>query len=98
MKITWTSRYSDTLEDDEFGRWGVVGLTGNKKLGMEHGMPCVFEVVWIKKLKHPATKEFLEKFIVHPQFPYKGKHSFDSLEEAKAAVQLWFDWFMKNSK
>lgn len=99
MKITWTSRYSDTLEDDEFGRWGVVGLTGDfSGMGFKNGMPAVFEIAWIKKLKHPETKEFLDKFIVHPKFPYKGKHSFDSLEEAKAAIQLNLDWFIKCSK
>lgn len=98
VKILWDYRYSSTMDDDDMGRWGRVAYAGEiSGSGFIGDKVAQFEIAWIKKLNDPKTNKFLNKFVVHPQFPYpNGEYIFDTLEEAKKEVDKNFNWFIKN--
>jgi len=80
--ITWTNRYSDTMEDDKFGRWARIAYVGE---GLDS-----MEVAWIRKLEF---KEYKFKFVVEFNFPRKGEITFKTLEEAKEQVRIDLEHF-----
>jgi len=92
--VTWRSRYSDSINDDKFGRWGMVAYSGSDKV-FSKGKVCRWEIAWIKKMKNEEG-EFMNRFTISPEFPYRGKYSFETLEEAQKEVEIYFKWFIKN--
>lgn len=75
IKIRWINRYSETIEDDEFGRWAIVGYAGIANKIFLDDKPCNYEIVWIKKV--------MDKFFLHYQFPCSSNILFDTIEECK---------------
>jgi len=95
VKIEWTSRYSSTMENDKMGRWARVAYAGRFDKIFMRGKPVRWEIAWIKKLTDPRTGEWHNKlFVVHPSFPYNGKHTFKTLAAAKRAVNNEFNRFI----
>lgn len=88
-QIKWSNRYSDTLEDDKFGRWAVVGYTGNFKKVDE-----TYQICWISKVN---IYEDI-RFQIKADFPFKGKFIHTDLDEAKKEVELYFSKFIKSVK
>ena len=93
MMITWTNRYSDTMEDDKFGRWARIAYVGT-------GIDCV-ELAWIRKIPayrfNKKVQEDLKGldfiFVVEFNFPRKGKITFTTLDEAKEQVRIDLEHF-----
>ena len=98
VPVRFAARYSDTLSDDEFGRWGIVAYAGKFLNGPFHnGRVASWEIAWIKKLNDIETGLFTGKFIVHPSFPYHGLFLVESIEQAKKEIEKEFTWFVKMS-
>ena len=98
VKILWDERYSLTMDNDDIGRWARVAYAGKLKgSGFYKGNVVQYEIAWITKLNDPKTNEFLNKFVVHPNFPYPcAEYVFDTLEEAKKVLHTEFKRFVKN--
>lgn len=93
-KIQWLPRYSSDMNDDDMGRWARVAYAGKLEgVSFCRGKVCRWEIAWIKKCPVPKTKKI--KFVVNPQYPYTGKYSFDTLEDAQNEVEVTFRWFIK---
>jgi len=98
VPVRFAARYSDTLSDDKFGRWGIVAYAGKFHNGPFHnGRVASWEIAWIKKLNDMETGLFTGKFIVHPSFPYHGLFLAESIEQAKKEIEKEFTWFVKMS-
>jgi hypothetical protein len=97
IDVSWRPRYSSNMDDDDIGRWARVAYAGFTKdnFPFKDGMVTVWEIAWIKKLKDPTTKEPLGRFIISPDFPFKGTHIFVTLEDAQAEVEKHFRHFIK---
>lgn len=91
IKITWINRYSDTLQDDDMGRWGITANVGDFSKVLTHNYPTTAELGWIKKV-YVATKTH---FIFHPNFPFKSKPVYKTVEECKQDVEDQFNHFIK---
>jgi hypothetical protein len=81
--ITWTNRYSDTMEDDKFGRWARVACIGEGLNSME--------VAWVRKFTSQDNPE--DKFYIQRLFPSNGYTIFKTLEEAKEQVRIDLEHF-----
>lgn len=91
--IIWDKRYSDTMEDDEQGRWARVAHVGNNNI-WEKGRIANFEIAWIRKVNENSFG--LTGFVVKTEFPFKGNLVHETLEEAMTAVEDSFEWFIKS--
>lgn len=90
--LTWQTRYSDTMEDDNKGRWARVAYAGDHKKALIDGKICYWEIAWITKLIDKGKLYFA----VHYMFPATiQNHLFDTLEHAKMEVEDSFKWFLK---
>lgn len=85
--VKWISRYSDTMEDDKFGRWARIAFVGK-------GIYAV-EIATIRKVTFP---EYKFSFIVDFTFPRRGEILFKTLEEAKKQVEEDLEIFIKLCK
>lgn len=95
--IKWSSRYSETMDDDKFGRWARIGYCGDFiNIFDKDGKPMLYEIAWIKKLKDPITEVFLNKFVISLSIPTKGELVFDKLEDAIKSVEESFNSFISN--
>lgn len=91
--VHWLPRYSETMEDDDTGRWARVAYAGkldNINLGFFRGKVCRWEIAWIKKL-HFNNKLY---FTISYKYPNNGKSMFDDLPKAKKEVEKTFRWFI----
>jgi hypothetical protein len=78
MKWIWASRYSDTDEPDEQGRWARVGYLEHRS-----GEPHLNkEIGWVRMM--PKTKEFVGYVAIGNSV--SGK--FKTLQEAKDFIEL----------
>ena len=94
--IAWLSRYSDTMEDDDMGRWARVAYAGkfDNGIGFYRNKVARFEIAWVKRIENPKDKNKYY-YSVSPDFPFKGKHVHDTLESAQKEVETHFRWFIK---
>jgi hypothetical protein len=81
--ITWTNRYSNTMEDDKFGRWARIAYVGE---GLDS-----MEVAWIRKFTSQDDSE--NKFYIQSLIPNNGYVIFKTLEEAKEQVRIDLEHF-----
>lgn len=92
IEIKWDNRYSDTMENDKQGRWARVANVG-KNVGkftntnIPGPNPNNWQIAWVKKCRG--------KFIVHTFFPVLTVGIFDTVDQAKAAVEKDFRWFIE---
>jgi len=94
-RVTWDNVYSHTMEPDSRGRWARIAFCGNALKTFTKPKIAHFQIAWVKKL---IVKEAdTGKFHVTYYFPTKEKTIFDTLEEAKAAVEKGFRYFIKMS-
>jgi hypothetical protein len=101
-KLVVTPRYSETLEDDNQGRWARVVYAGNLEASMEEGTIGEYEysrihhweVAWISKAKIRDGWDD-KKFLVNFRFPNNSKSVYDSLEQALEEVTKAFNHFVK---
>jgi hypothetical protein len=92
IKLLWLPRYSDTMEDDNLGRWARVCYAGNlSDDGFIDGKVSRWEIAWIKKV----LSSYGLKFVVDYQFPCNSTRIFDNVGDAKAEVERQFQWFIK---
>lgn len=82
--INWINRYSDTMEDDKFGRWARIAF-------ISEGINSL-EIAWIRKCKLLSEKEY--KFHIEFNFPRKGEYIFKTLKEAKKQVKEDLEQFI----
>jgi hypothetical protein len=91
-QIKWSFRYSDTMDDDNKGRWARIAYAGKfSGLGFYKNRVSVFQIAWITKLH---TEKGM-KFYVSYKFPSNSDCVFDDLPAAKKAVEKSFYWFLK---
>jgi|SRR5665647_321206 len=88
VEIKWVNRYSDTMEDDKQGRWARVAYAGRfNGFGFYRKKVSCWDIAWVKKCQ--------DKFTVHTHFPIVTTGVFDTVEQAKAAVEKDFRWFIE---
>lgn len=88
VEIKWSNRYSETMEDDKQGRWARVAYAGRLgNCGFTRGKVSYWQIAWVKKC--------MGKFTVHNYFPIIQTQVFDTLEQAKAAAEKDFRWFIE---
>ena len=83
VTITWINVYSDTMDDDELGRWAIRGYVGK---GMRS-----HPIAWIKKIPNHS------QLTVSAQFPYSGNYTFYTVDEAKIEVERVFNEFINDT-
>ena len=95
--ITWHSRYSDTMDNDDMGRWARIATIGSNNIWENHKL-ANFELAWIKKLSFTHIDGHnVSGFTVTTYFPSPAiKPMYDTLEQAMNDVEEQFKWFMKN--
>jgi hypothetical protein len=94
-KVTWINQYSDTMEPDRHGRWARVAYCGNPVNTLRKRKVAHFQIAWVKRLS--INEEWTGKFNVAYAFPTQEKVVFDTLDEAKAAVEKSFGYFIEMS-
>ena len=88
VNIIWSNRYSATMEDDKQGRWARVAYAGTKRnFGTIGKKVALWDIAWIKKCE--------DKFTVYNHFPIVTTGVFDTVDQAKAAVEKDFRWFIQ---
>ena len=90
--ITWDKRYSETMEDDKQGRWARIASVGSNNI-FEKGK-ANFQIAWIRKVNENSFG--LTGFVVTPEFPFRERMIYDTLEEAMTAVEKAFVFFIGN--
>lgn len=91
IRVEWASRYSDTMEDDDCGRWARVAYAGIfDEFGFVDGKASRWEIAWI--LKVPNVNKFQIKY----NFPSVQHVVYDDLEDVKKKVEENFNWFIKS--
>jgi hypothetical protein len=80
MKWIWTSRYSETDEPDEYGRWARIGYLEHRS-GEPHQNK---EIGWVRMI--PETKEFVGYVAIGNHGNRMGGN-FKTLQEAKDFIE-----------
>lgn len=93
--IKWENRYSDTMEDDDMGRWARIANCGILNDGMPFidGKVSIHQIAWINRLNYSNKIHYMVSFY----FPHKGKSSFKTLDEAKNEVENSFKFFIQTT-
>ena len=92
IEIQWDYRYSETMEDDNIGRWARVAYAGKfVNGGFFRRKVSRWEIAWIKKLVHKGKIHF----VINYYFPTNSVILFPDLEAAKKEVEKNFRWFIK---
>ena len=89
VDLLWDERYSNTLEDDKFGRWARIAYAGRG--GMRDGRVSNFELAWISKIKSDNGEV---RYDIRPSFPFKGKTLHLTIEDAKQEVEDALSFFL----
>lgn len=105
IQYTVSSRYSETMDDDKYGRWGRTIKAGNPNPQSLKGLREIYDIAHITKLKipknrdfstDPKTWEFKNKFIVKYNFPNLNYYTTNTLKEAIVRVKKDFNKFIKD--
>lgn len=89
-KIEWENRYSNTMEDDDMGRWARIAYAGNFTSNFIDGKPTVFQIAWISKLIVKAKT----MYVIKANFPFSGKYAYDTIKYAQNRVESEFNFFL----
>lgn len=90
--VRWLPRYSETMADDNMGRWARVAYAGKfNNIGFYRGKVCRWEIAWISKIK--LDNEV--KYLVQYKYPSNGKAVHTYLKDAQKEVEKTFQWFVK---
>jgi hypothetical protein len=91
-KIIWIDKYSSTDEPDKNGRWARTAWVGRfDNFGCYRGKIAAWQIAWVGFVI--TDRKY---FTVSHNFPCAENHVFNTLDEAKHAVEEMFNLFINS--